>query len=90
MEWHLCGWTERIPGGTRKNDGLETGLGGAYGREISVVTAARRPGQHVRVGAAGLAGQSPWHCIVYQHTHTRRSIQKVCTMSSTALSIALF
>ena len=23
---HLCGWIERIPGGTRHNDGLETGL----------------------------------------------------------------
>ena len=21
---HLCGWIERIPGGTRQNDGLET------------------------------------------------------------------
>ena len=20
--WHLCGWIERIPGGTRQNDGL--------------------------------------------------------------------
>ena len=29
---HLCGWIERIPGGTRQNDGQETGLG----REISV------------------------------------------------------
>ena len=26
----------RIPGGTRQNDGLETGLWGAYGRDISV------------------------------------------------------
>ena len=23
--WHLCGWIERVPGGTRKNDGLEHG-----------------------------------------------------------------
>ena len=34
----MCGWIERIPGGTRQSDGLETGLGGAYGREISVPT----------------------------------------------------
>ena len=26
---HLCGWIERIPGGTRQNDGLETGIVGA-------------------------------------------------------------
>ena len=23
---HLCGWIERIPGGARENDGLETGI----------------------------------------------------------------
>ena len=35
--WHLCGWIERIPGGTRLNDGLETGImGGGCGRDISV------------------------------------------------------
>ena len=28
-KWHLCGWRERIPGGTRQNDGLETGIMGA-------------------------------------------------------------
>ena len=33
---HLCGWIERIPGGTQRNDGQETGLGGACGREIGV------------------------------------------------------
>ena len=33
---------ERIPGGTRQNDGLETGLGGAYGRDISAVKPVRR------------------------------------------------
>ena len=27
--WHLCGGIERIPGGTRENDGLEAGLWGA-------------------------------------------------------------
>ena len=25
----MCGWIERIPGGTRPNDGLETGTVGA-------------------------------------------------------------
>ena len=34
--YNLCGWIERMPGGTRQNDGLETGLGAAYGRDISV------------------------------------------------------
>ena len=34
----MCEWIERIPEGTRQNDGLETGLRGAYGRETSVVT----------------------------------------------------
>ena len=33
--WRLCGWIERIPGGTRQNDGLETGLGGTYGRALA-------------------------------------------------------
>ena len=28
-KWHLCGWIERVPGGTRENDGLETGIVGA-------------------------------------------------------------
>ena len=32
---------KRIPGVTQQNAGLETGLGGANGREINVVTAAR-------------------------------------------------
>ena len=27
--WHLCGWIERIPGGARQNDGLETEIMGA-------------------------------------------------------------
>ena len=35
---HLSRWTERIPGGTLENDGLETGIMGGYGREISVDT----------------------------------------------------
>ena len=35
---HLCGWVERIPGGTRETDGLETRDCGGCGREISVVT----------------------------------------------------
>ena len=26
-KWHLCEWIERIPRGTRQNDGQETGLG---------------------------------------------------------------
>ena len=39
----LCGWIERIPGGTRKNDGQETGIMGACGREISVDTAPKVP-----------------------------------------------
>ena len=26
--WHLCGWIERIPGGIRENDGLDTGIKG--------------------------------------------------------------
>ena len=25
---HLCGWIERIPGGTREHDGLDTGIVG--------------------------------------------------------------
>ena len=29
--WHLCGWVERIPGGSRENNGLETGVMGDYG-----------------------------------------------------------
>ena len=35
---HLCGriLVERTPGGTRENDGLETGIMGAAGRENSV------------------------------------------------------
>ena len=33
----MCERIERIRWGTRQNDGLETGLGGAYGREISLV-----------------------------------------------------
>ena len=37
---HLCGRIERIPGGTRQNDGLGTGLRGAYGRDICVYTMA--------------------------------------------------
>ena len=36
FQWRLCGWIERIPGGTRENDGLETGLWGADGHENSV------------------------------------------------------
>ena len=27
----VCGWIERIPAGTRQNDGLETGLWGGLG-----------------------------------------------------------
>ena len=38
--WHSCGWIERIPGGTRQNDGLETGIMGGYGRKINVATRA--------------------------------------------------
>ena len=34
-KWHLCGWIEHIPRGTQQNGGLETGLGVAYGREIT-------------------------------------------------------
>ena len=26
---YLCGWIERVPGGTRETDGLETGIRGA-------------------------------------------------------------
>ena len=40
--WHLSGWIERIPGGTRQNDGLETGIVGGCGRVNSVVTARIR------------------------------------------------
>ena len=29
FQWHLYGWIERIPGGTRQNDGLESGIKGA-------------------------------------------------------------
>ena len=35
--WHLCGWIERIPGGSRQKDGLETGMMGGHGRESSVL-----------------------------------------------------
>ena len=34
--WHLCGWIERMPEGTRQNDGQETGIIGGCGCEISV------------------------------------------------------
>ena len=34
--WHLCGWIERIPGGTQQNDGLGNRNYGGYGRESSV------------------------------------------------------
>ena len=34
-------WIERIPGGTRENDGLETEIMGGCGREISVATNER-------------------------------------------------
>ena len=29
--WRLCGWIERMPGGFRQNDGLETGIMEAAG-----------------------------------------------------------
>ena len=36
-KWHLYRWIERLPGETRGNDGLETGIMGGCGREKSVV-----------------------------------------------------
>ena len=35
-QWHLCGWIEHIPGGTRQNDGLETGITGAMAARLAV------------------------------------------------------
>ena len=32
---HLCGWIERIPAGTRQNDGLESGIMGATAATIA-------------------------------------------------------
>ena len=44
---HLCGWIERIPGGTRQHDGLETGLRGglrpSWARLQGVVHNLRSP-----------------------------------------------
>ena len=34
-KWHLCGWIERIPVGTRQNDGLETGNMGATAARLA-------------------------------------------------------
>ena len=40
---HLCGWVERIRGGTRQNDGLETGVGGgAAAARLASIKATRR------------------------------------------------
>ena len=36
QSWHLCGWIERIPGGTRQHDGLETGIMWGCGRANSM------------------------------------------------------
>ena len=38
---HLCGWIERIPGGTRQNDGLETGIMGATAATLAWSCPAR-------------------------------------------------
>ena len=34
---HLCGWIERIPGGTRQNDGLGTGIMGAAAARLAYI-----------------------------------------------------
>ena len=41
---HLYGWIECIPGGTRENDGLETGAIGGCGRERVCSAGASEPG----------------------------------------------
>ena len=40
---HLCGWIERIPGGTRQNDGLETGIRGATAARVAWPLSVLRP-----------------------------------------------
>ena len=57
---HLRGWIERIPGGTRQNDGLETGIMGGYGRDISVAGS--------RTSSAIIHGQHPCPSAVLYHT----------------------
>ena len=41
--WHLCGRIERIPGGTRQNDGQETGIVGAAATRIAWYTPVPAP-----------------------------------------------
>ena len=46
--WQLYGWIERIPGGTRENDGLETGIMGAAAARIAWLRCALPANQGVR------------------------------------------
>ena len=41
---HLCGWIERIPGGTQENDGVETGLWGITAATLAWVPFCTREG----------------------------------------------
>ena len=55
--WHLCGWVERIPRGSRQYDGLETGLGEGYGRHLG--TQAHRVGRAMPPLTQGAASPPP-------------------------------
>ena len=49
--WHLCVWIERMPGGTRQNDGLETGIMGAAAARFAWVSVSVIPDHDLAVGS---------------------------------------
>ena len=53
-EWHVCGWKERIPGGSRHTSDLNLGLWGACGREESRGQSEEEKDAPARAAARGL------------------------------------